>query len=108
MVVQAALLLASVVGWWPGRLRRAAWLLGLWLVPWLGIELVRWVMDVRLMDADEHYDWSTWRQLDHGATARLLLFIMLIAVAWWLVRLARWGIRRYRLLSKLSVRGGKA
>ena len=39
---------------WPG------WIFGLWLVPVLVVETVRFVLDSREMGPSEHYDWSNW------------------------------------------------
>ena len=41
--------IASIVGRRPGKLHRAVWLFGLWLVPWLLVEIVRYVFAAREM-----------------------------------------------------------
>ena len=60
VVLIAILAIASIVGWWPGKMRRAAWLFGLWLVPWLTIEVVRLWLDARDFGPAEHFDWSNF------------------------------------------------
>ena len=51
---------ASIIGWWPGKLRRAVSFFGLWLLFCLTIQIVRFVLDARQLGPSEHYDWSTF------------------------------------------------
>jgi tRNA A-37 threonylcarbamoyl transferase component Bud32/outer membrane protein assembly factor BamB len=81
---------ASIIGWWPGKLRRAVWFFGLWLLPWLIIEIVRFVLDARQLGPTEHYDWSTFWTVSIQDFRILMAIFMAIVQVWWLVRLVRW------------------
>jgi hypothetical protein len=88
--VIAALAAVSIIGWWPGKLRRAAWFIGLWLVPWFLIEAVRFVLDAREMGPGEHYDWSTFWTLSMEDFRILMGIFIAVVQVWWLMRIVRW------------------
>jgi tRNA A-37 threonylcarbamoyl transferase component Bud32 len=86
----AILAAASIIGWWPGKGRRAAWLFGLWFVPWLVIEIVRFVLDARQLSAMEHYDWSQCWDVSMQEVRILWGLLLTIVQVWWLARFVRW------------------
>ena len=65
--------------------RRAAWLFGLWFIPAIAVETMRFVLD-SCDGFDQHFDWSCQVSINEW---RILIGILLqIIIAWWLVRLA--------------------
>jgi hypothetical protein len=90
LIVVAAV--ASIVGWWPGKLRRAAWLFGLWFIPSLVIETIRFVLENRELGPNEHYDWSNWWAVSMNEWRIVLGILLQIVIVWWLVRLAWWSV----------------
>ena len=94
VVLIAILAIASIVGWWPGKMRRAVWLFALWLIPWLTIMVVRLWLDARDLGPGEHYDWSNFWNFSIQE-ARLLMGILgAIWQVWWLARIVRWIVKK--------------
>ncbi len=85
---------ASIIGWWPGKLRRACWLAGLSLLPWLTIEIVRLVLDACQMGPGEHFDWSTFWRISIQDFRVLMGIFGAVVQVWWLARIAVWIARR--------------
>ena len=99
--------IASIVGRRPGKLHRAVWLFGLWLVPWLLVEIVRYVFAAREMGPAERFDWSGWCDVSIREVDGFVLPLLLIVAVWWLVRLVRWSVKwiRARMGSSRRVTG---
>ena len=89
-------MVASIVGWWPGKLRRAAWLFGLWFVPSLVIETIRFVLENRELGPNERYDWSNWWAVSINEWRILIAILLQIVIVWWLVRFVLWSVSRLR------------
>ena len=87
----AILAIASIVGWWPGKGRRAAWLFGLWLIPWLIIEFVRLWLDARDFGPAEHFDWSNFWDFSLQDARLFMGILAAIVQVWWLVRIVHWS-----------------
>jgi hypothetical protein len=85
--------IASIIGWWPGKLRRAARLFGLWLVFSLVIETLRFILDTRELDPSEHYDWSNWWAVSTLELHAFYQVLLLVVALWWLVRITCWSAR---------------
>ncbi len=91
-----------------GQARRAAWFFGLWLLPWLIFEIVRFVIDARQLGASEHYDWSTFWTISINDFHVLITIFMAIVLGWWLVRLVRlvWWMAK-KIWARMQRRSGK-
>jgi hypothetical protein len=91
-------IIGLAVGKRPGKLRRAAWLIALWLVVSLLAATVWLWCDAGNTAAVQHYVWSGWYQVfPQGLilTMRLLwLLLMLVILPLWLFRFLRWTVRR--------------
>jgi tRNA A-37 threonylcarbamoyl transferase component Bud32 len=89
-----AAIVGGAVGKRPGKTRRSAWLIALWLVVSLVVAIVWLCKDARDTTAMQHYIWSGWyRVFWFGFNIEILLLLVgLTALA--LARFVRWTVRR--------------
>ena len=79
-----------------GQARRAAWLFGLWFVPSLVIETIRFVLENRELGPNEHFDWSNWWAVSMNEWRIVLGILLQIVIVWWIVRLVWWSVNWIR------------
>jgi hypothetical protein len=96
VVMVVVIAVASIVGWWPGKMRRAAWLFGLWLIPSLTIMVVRLWLDARDFGPAEHYDWSRFWDFSIQDARSFMGILGAVVQVWWLVRIVWWCVRWIR------------
>ena len=88
-------LIAYVIGRRPGKLRRAAGILVLWLTLSTAYAIVALlVKDAQAMGSIEHYDLSGWYEILEPGFAVAMWFLLAGVVVVRLYRLARWGVKR--------------
>jgi tRNA A-37 threonylcarbamoyl transferase component Bud32/outer membrane protein assembly factor BamB len=88
------LAVASIIGWWPGKLTRAAWLFGLWFIAFLFIESIRFALDARELGPGEHFDWSNWWALSFQDFHIVVSVFSVIFLGWWMLRIVWWSSKK--------------